>query len=93
MGLAFEWTIRAGDILTFLGGICFAAGFLYTRGGSDATVKLTLKVMTDDLAEMKKEFRQFSETLQKVSVQEMQISLLMKWYDELRRGKGIVHED
>lgn len=89
----FEWTIRAGDLLTFIGGCGVAAAFLYRRGGDDATIKMTLKMMTDDLAEMKTEFKAFGETLKKVALQEMQIGLLMKWYDELRRGKGIVHEE
>lgn len=89
----FEWTIRAGDLLTLVGGCVVAAAFLYRRGGDDAIVRLTLKIMTDDLAEMKTEFKSFGDTLKKVALQEMQIGLLMKWYDELRRGKGIVRDD
>lgn len=94
MGLVFEWTFRAGDILTFIGGVGVAAAFLYRRGGQDVRMQITLKALTDQLAEMKSEFRSFGETLKKVAVQEMQIGLLMKWYDELRRGKGrIVDSD
>jgi hypothetical protein len=37
---------------------------------------------------MKTEFKTFSETLQKIAVQETKIELLMKWYDELRRARG-----
>jgi len=89
---AFEWTFRAGDILTFAGGLGVAAAFLYRRGGDDVTVKLTLKAMTEELTEMKTEFKSFGDTLKKVAIQEMQIGLLMKWYDELRRGKGIIND-
>jgi hypothetical protein len=39
---------------------------------------------------MKTEFKTFSETLQKIAVQETKIELLMKWYDELRHGDGFV---
>ncbi|MDI1264034.1 MAG: hypothetical protein PS018_12340 [bacterium] len=89
---AFEWTIRAGDLLTLIGGVCVAAAFLYRRGADDVTVTLTLKAMSDELAEMKTEFKSFGDTLKKVAIQEMQIGLLMKWYDELRRGKGIIND-
>lgn len=91
-GLAFEWTFRAGDILTFVGGLGVAAAFLYRRGGEDVRINLTLKAMSDELAEMKTEFKSFGLTLAKVATQEMQIGLLMKWYDELRRGKGIIND-
>jgi hypothetical protein len=93
MGFGFEWTVRAGDILTFIGGIFVAGSLLYKRGGQDATLKVTMKAFTDELAEMKSEFKSFGETLKKVAIQEMQIGLLMKWYDELRNGKGIVKDD
>lgn len=88
--LAFEWTFRAGDVLTFIGGIGIAAAFLYRRGGDDVNVKVTLRQMTEELSEMKTEFKSFGVTLSKVAIQEMQIGLLMKWYDELRNGKGFV---
>jgi hypothetical protein len=38
---------------------------------------------------MKTEFKTFSETLQKIAVQETKIELLMKWYDELRHGRRL----
>jgi len=94
MGLNFEWTIKAGDILTMLGAFVVAAGILYRRGGQEAGVRLTLEALTRELTEMKTEFKSFGEILKKVAIQEMQIGLLMKWYDELRRGKGrIVDND
>lgn len=90
MGIAFEWTVKFGDVLTMFGAFAVAAAFLYRRGGQEVAVKLTLEALTRELTEMKKEFHAFSETLQKVAVQEMQIGLLMKWYDELRRGEGFI---
>lgn len=88
----FEWTIRAGDLLTVLGALSVAAAFLYRRGGDDVTVRMTLRAMREELTEMKTEFKAFGVTLAKVATQEMQIGLLMKWYDELRRGIGIVKD-
>lgn len=90
MGIAFEWTVKFGDVLTLFGAFCVAAAFLYRRGGQDVGVKLTLEALTKELTEMKTEFRTFGETLKKVAIQEMQINLLMKWYDELRRGIGFI---
>lgn len=91
--MLFEWTFRAGDILTFIGGVAIAAAFLYRRGGEDTRTSLILKELTKDFNEMKIEFKAFSQTLAKVAVQEVQIGLLMKWYDELRNGIGVVVKD
>lgn len=90
--LNFEWSIRAGDILTMSGALAVAAAFLYRRGGEDAGMRITLKALTEELSEMKTEFKSFGETLKKVAIQEMQIGLLMKWYDELRRGIGKIED-
>lgn len=93
MGVAFEWTFRAGDFLTLIAGVLAAAAFLYRRARDDVTVELTLNAMAEELSEMKDEFRSFGDTLKKVAIQEMQIGLLMKWYDELRRGKGVINNE
>lgn len=90
MGLTFEWTFKVGDIMTLAGALMVAAAFLYRRGGQEEGMSLTLKALTKELTEMKTEFKAFSQTLEKVAVQEMQIGLLMKWYDELRHGDGFV---
>lgn len=89
----FEWTFRAGDLLTFVGGIAVAAAFLYRRGGEEVRVQLTLTALTNELTEMKTEFKAFGQTLATVAAQEVKIGLLMKWYDELRNGIGIVEKD
>jgi len=80
----FDWTIRFGDVLTVCGAMFVGTSFIYRRGGRDAT----LDQLSKDFSEMKDEFKSFGVTLAKVAIQEMQISLLMKWYDELRRGIG-----
>jgi len=86
----FEWTIKLGDLLTVGGALAVAAAFLYRRGGHETGMSLTLEALTKELTEMKTEFKAFSQTLGKVAVQEVQIGLLMKWYDELRRGQGFI---
>ena len=80
----FDWTIKFGDVLT-LGGALFVGGsFIYRRGAKEAT----LEQLALNLDEMKNDMKEFSSSLAKVAIQEMQIGLLMKWYDELRRGVG-----
>lgn len=93
----FEWTFRAGDLLTFIGGLSVAAAFLYRRGGGDATVSLTLKAMSDQLAEMKIELSEFRKAMTKLAVQDermngisMRLNTLDQRYDEIRHGKGFV---
>ena len=90
MGLAFEWTFRAGDIFALVGGLSVAAAFLYNRGGKEAGDQMTLQALSKEFTEMKTEFKAFSETLSKIAVQETKIELLMKWYDELRHGEGFI---
>lgn len=87
---AFEWTFRAGDVLTFVGGIGVAAAFLYRRGGSDADLRSAMSRCLDEMSEMKAELSEFGKAMTKLAVQETKIDLLMKWYDELRRGEGFV---
>lgn len=86
----FEWTFRAGDILTFLGGLVVAGAFLYRRGRDDATTTVTLRALTVEITELKTQFKTFGTTLTQVAGQEIKINLLMKWYDELRHGRGFV---
>ena len=88
--ISFEWTIKLGDILTMGGAFVVAAAFLYRRGGQEVGMRITLEALTKELTEMKTEFKSFGETLGKVAIQEMQIGMLMKWYDELRHGEGFV---
>lgn len=86
----FEWTFRAGDILTFIGGCAAAAAFLYRRGGSDVELKLAVAACLKEISEIKVELSEFGKAMTRLAVQETKINLLMKWYDELRRGKGWV---
>lgn len=90
MGLTFEWTIKFGDILTLVGAAMVVAAFLYNRGGKEAGDQMTLNALSKEFTEMKTEFKAFSDTLQKIAVQETKIELLMKWYDELRHGEGFI---
>lgn len=92
MGLTFEWTVKLGDILTMGGAVMVAAAFLYNRGGKEAGEQMSLTTLSEEFKEMKSELKTFSETLQKIAVQETKIELLMKWYDELRHGTGFVQE-
>lgn len=88
--MVFEWTFRAGDILAFIGCMSAAAAFLYRRGGSDVELKLAVAACLKEISQMKAELSEFSKAMTKLAVQETKIDLLMKWYDELRRGRGWV---
>lgn len=91
--MIFEWTFRAGDILTFIGGVGVAAAFLYRRGGDDASLKAAMARCLEEISQMKGELQEFGKAMTKLAVQETKIDLLMKWYDELRRGEGFVKGD
>jgi predicted CopG family antitoxin len=88
--MGFEWVFKPGDFFTLVSALIVAFAFMYRRGGKEANDSTTLKLLSKELAEMKTEFKTFSETLQKIAVQETKIELLMKWYDELRHGDGFI---
>ena len=88
MGLTFEWTVKLGDILTMGGAVIVAFGIFYRRGGLDSDMKGAVKMLAEDFGEMKEEMKAFSKAISDLAVQRAEINLLMKWYDELRRGVG-----
>src|ERR1700731_4527078 len=88
--MLFEWTFRAGDIASLVGGIAVAAAFLYRRGGSDADLQSAVSACLKEMSAIKSELAEFGKAMTKLAVQETKIDLLMKWYDELRRGEGYV---
>ena len=90
MGVAFEWTFRAGDLLTFAGGVFVAAAFLFRSGGNLGRLETAMSRCLEEISEMKKEMSEFGRAMTRMAVQETKIDLLMKWYDELRNGKGWV---
>jgi hypothetical protein len=59
---AFEWTFRAGDLLTFVGtmggGLSVAGAFLYRRGGADATTAATLQALAIEVGDSKRETKE-----------------------------------
>lgn len=85
-----EWTFRVGDLFALVGGLAAAAAFLYRRGGSDLELKLAVSACLKEISEIKTELSEFGKAMTRLAVQETKINLLMKWYDELRRGKGWV---
>jgi hypothetical protein len=98
---AFEWTVRAGDILTFVGGIVVAATFLYRRGGFDTTVKMTLTALTEEVSAskietkesigaMQSEIKKIGEVLINQADQNRRIIHLEDDVRELRHGRGFV---
>lgn len=87
-GVAFEWTIKAGDLLTMGAGLVVAFGLFYKRGGVDADVRTAIKMLTKDFNEMKDDMRTFSKAIADLAVQRSEINMLIKWYDEMRRGVG-----
>jgi hypothetical protein len=84
----FEWTVKFGDVLTLGGAVFVGATLLYKRGGLDVKTSMTLKTLTDDITEIKDAMKIFATTIARLAVQETKTDMLIKWYDELRRGVG-----
>lgn len=88
--VGFEWTIRAGDVLTMLGALSVAAGLLYRRGRDESSQEGLVEQALDELKEVKEELKKLTIIAQDMAVMKVQVGLLMKWYDELRHGDGYV---
>lgn len=88
----FDWTIRAGDVLTMGGALVVAVGVVYRRGGAEAGMQIVVKELAKDFSEMKEEMKSFSKAISDLAVQRAEINMLMKWYDELRRGVGVIKD-
>ncbi len=97
----FEWTIRAGDLLIFAGGIAAAGSFLYKRGGIDATTSATLKALTEEVSDSKHEtkesigaiqieIKKIGEVLINQADQNRRIIHLEDDVRELRHGNGFI---
>lgn len=99
--MIFEWAFRAGDLLTFIGGIAVAAAFLYRRGGDEAKTAITLTALTAEVAESKREtkesigaiqteIKKIGEVLINQADQNRRIIHLEDDVRELRHGRGFV---
>ena len=86
--MLIDWTVKPTDVLTVLGALFVGFSILYKRGGYDADMHSAVKLLTKDFAEMKDEMKAFNSALRDIAVQRSEINMLLKWYDELRRGMG-----
>lgn len=102
--LAFEWTFRAGDVLTFVGGMVVAGSFLYRRGGAEATTGVLLGTLTSEVADSKREtkesiagiqteIKKIGDILINQADQNRRIIHLEDDVRELRHGHGFVRGD
>lgn len=97
----FEWTFRAGDVLTFIGGLAVAASFLYRRGTTDATTAFNLQMLTTEVSDGKREtkesigaiqteIKKIGEVLINQADQNRRIIHLEDDVRELRHGRGFI---
>lgn len=82
--------IKPGDILTML--TMIGTGIAVMRRNDRSHVERNFKLdrCILDIENIHKKVEIMNTTVNEVSKQKMQIDLLMKWYDELRHGVGIV---
>ena len=100
-GFTFEWAFRGGDLLTFLGGCAVVVAFLYRRGVDDGTLGTSLKSLTAEVADSKREtkesiasiqseIKKIGEVLINQADQNRRIIHLEDDVRELRHGHGFV---
>ena len=90
MAVDFDWTVRLTDIVTWVGLLGAGATYFINKGKEETVLEDSVKQALLELTEVKKQVTKFNEVASDFAVQKMQIALLMKWYDELRRGEGFV---
>ena len=90
MGIAFEWTVKFGDVLTLFGALFVAGSFLYRRGGTETGVQVTLQQLAGDFAGMQDEIKKISDVLINQADQNRRIIHLEEDVRDLRHGRGFV---
>lgn len=105
MSLTFEWTFRAGEVLSFIGtlggGAAVAGTLFYRRGGADTKTAIILEALTTEVANSKREtkesiagmqteIKKISEVLINQADQNRRIIHLEDDVRELRHGRGFV---
>lgn len=88
--MLFEWSFRAGDILTLLGGIFVASAFLYRRGGEETTLRLTLKDLSLQFSGMQLEIKKLADVITRMAVTDVRLTNLEQDMRELRHGRGFI---
>lgn len=90
MNVNFTWDLRIGDVVIFVGALATAGSFLFRSGGSLVKLQEALTHALEQIAELKEDVAKMGVVLIELAVQKEQIGMLMKWYDELRRGTGYI---
>lgn len=92
MPLAFEWTIKFGDLLTVGGAFIVAGGILISRVRNDTKLENAVSTAISEISELKKEFKKFGEILINQADQNRRIIHLEEDVRELRHGRGFIRE-
>lgn len=96
-GVAFEWNIRAGDILTIVGMLAMAASFVYRRGRGESTLESTVLAAMEQIEGMKRQLEGLAEVVTAQAVQNNridnlaeQVSSIDRRVEDMRRGNGYI---
>lgn len=88
----WDWTIRAGDVLTMCGALVVAGGILYRRGRDENKLENAVTTAIAEIGELKKEFKKFGEILINQADQNRRIIHLEEDVRDLRHGRGFVRD-
>ena len=89
-GFSFEWTIKAGDVLTMGGALVVAVGIILSRVRDDTRLQSAVATAITEISELKNEFKKFGEILINQADQNRRIIHLEEDVRELRHGRGFV---
>lgn len=95
----FEWTIRFGDVLTFLGALFVGAGLLVRWGGGGQKIEDALVQVQRELSGVNTELEKLAQVITLQAVQTVRIDnlserirLLQQNVEDLRRGRGFIQD-
>lgn len=89
-GIKFNWTLTVGDLITLSSALIIAGSFLFRSGVTLTRLQNAVTSALAEISELKGDIKQMGQILTELAVQKEQINMIMKWYDELRRGRGWV---
>lgn len=91
----FEPIISLGSIITTLGFIVTIVAFIWSMKGDARVLNVRLDNINKQMEEFRVDMKDMTKALADVAIQKKeietlnnQITILTKWYDDLRRGEG-----
>lgn len=92
-GVNFVWTVTLGDVLWLCSALFATGGYILTKTRNETRLELSLKQCIQDISDLKTRLEAKLGLETRLAVLEATLPFLLKNYDEIRRGIGLIKND